>query len=63
MFKNDSNIPQALEKYQRILYTIAMLTESVSKPAFNEFDTVGLIVKIAINDYNQHMWLTDLKER
>ncbi|XP_017786426.1 PREDICTED: breast cancer type 2 susceptibility protein homolog [Nicrophorus vespilloides] len=44
---------------QRQLLPIAMTVDRLYKPRFNEFDTVGLVIRITISTYEQELWLSD----
>lgn len=47
------------QHFTRQILPIAMLTEKIASPMFNEFDTIGLVVQININEFDQDLWLTD----
>ncbi|XP_044270312.1 uncharacterized protein LOC123014993 isoform X2 [Tribolium madens] len=55
-FKPDSEKLTNFERYNRTVTPIPNIT---TKPQFNEFDTVGIVVQITVNNLHQILWLAD----
>lgn len=61
-FKAAPNTFEDFGEYRRELLSISMIS-SLKRPIyFNEFDTVGIIVEMNINDVTQKLWLSDLNK-
>ncbi|EFA00407.2 breast cancer type 2 susceptibility protein homolog [Tribolium castaneum] len=53
-FKPTDYSEEHFTKYNRFLSPISTI-----KPQFNEFDTVGVVVQITVNSFDQNLWLAD----
>lgn len=59
-FKLEHETPRYFSKYKR---TFLSISEIVSKPKFNEFDTVGIVIQMSVDSFNQNLWLADCNKR
>ncbi|RZC37248.1 BRCA-2 OB3 domain containing protein [Asbolus verrucosus] len=48
---------------QITLLPISVIYDSDCKPIFNEFDTVGIVVQMIVNNFDQSLWLADCSGR
>lgn len=55
-------ITQYKKNFRQIL-PIAMTVQLFYKPFLNEFDTVGIIARIRVDETSQDLWLTDFVGR
>ncbi|XP_018324732.1 uncharacterized protein LOC108736700 [Agrilus planipennis] len=55
----DEDNSKRFEEINRRVLPISSISHTTGKALSNEFDTIGTIVRLKVNDNEQEMWLTD----
>lgn len=61
-FKPTHHLSEDFDRYKRELVSISMISALEQSIHFNEFDTVGIIIEMSINDFTQQVWISDINK-